>query len=130
MLARFEVRDKIIDFLNGSAKTPIKAFYPTAVAKYAQTSVSNVFPYLIDYTKTGELKLYWELRCSNFYCHQSIDFKRLDIYGEVDCQKCGTEFTINKKDFFPMFIITQSYKEYVQNKPAAIKKKQVLSLRN
>lgn len=129
MLAQFEIRDKVTDFLNLSAIAPIKGFYPTAVAKFAKTSVSEVFPYLIDYTKSGELYLYWELRCPNYYCHQSIDFNCLDVYGEVDCPKCGNEFIINEKDFFPRFIINQSYKEYVRSKSTTIKKKQVLSLK-
>lgn len=129
MLAQFEIRDKVTEFVNLSANASIKGFYPTAVAKFAKTTVPDIFPYLIDYTKTGELYLYWELRCPNFYCHQSIDFNHLDVYSEVECPKCGTEFILNEKDFFPTFIINQSYKEYVRSKSKTGKKKQVLLLK-
>lgn len=129
MLAQFEVRDKVTEFVQISAMAPVKGFYPTAVAKYAKSSVSDVFPYLIDYTKSGELVLIWELRCPAFNCHQNIDFSYLDIYDEVECPRCGTEFIINEQDFFPRFDLTQSYKEYVRSKSDFSKKKRVLSLR-
>ncbi|MBU5342265.1 hypothetical protein NST17_06980 [Caldifermentibacillus hisashii] len=127
MLAQFEIRDKVSEFVYKSAMAPVKGFYPTAVAKFAKTSVSNVFPYLIDYTKSGELALLWELRCPDFNCHQTIDFNHLNINDEVECPKCGMNFIISERDFFLRFDFNQSYKDYIRKKS---KKKQVFTLRN
>lgn len=130
MMAQYEIRDKITDFVKMAASAPIKSFYPTAVAKHVNTSVERVFPLLIDFTKSGELILVWELRCPEFHCHHIIDTVDLSIGNEIDCAKCGFEFFISETDFFPRLDINQSYKDYIRQRKNTSKKKQVLSLRN
>lgn len=130
MIPSYEIRDKVTEFVKMAAIAPVAGFYPTAVAKHANASVGIVFPFLIDFTKSGELNLVWELRCPDFDCHHEIDIVDLSIGNEVDCPKCGFEFFIKETDFFPRFDIDQDYKGYIRQKENFSKKKQVLSLRN
>lgn len=74
MVAQFEKRDKVFEFVEKIATAHVKSFYPTAVAKYANTSVEEVFPYLMNLTNSEELSLVWELRCPDLYCTQTIGY--------------------------------------------------------
>ncbi|GAA0428929.1 hypothetical protein GCM10008983_01560 [Lentibacillus halophilus] len=132
MVAQFEIRDKVLEFVQMATLSPVKGFYPTSAAKYVNTSVQTVFPYLIDLVKTEELILVWELRCPNFDCNKTINdskFESISIDDEMECPKCGYEFEVSNKDFFPRFDISSSYKEYLNKKDDnSGKKKRVFSL--
>lgn len=130
MVAQFKIRDKVSEFVEMSAVAPVKCFYPTAVAKFAEYSITDVFPFLMDLTKSGELSLKWELRCPEYHCNQKINNENVEINDEVECPKCGYEFIVNENDLYPRFDINHSYKQYMRDKYTFDKKKSILTLRS
>lgn len=121
MVAQYEIRDKVLEYIEMLAMSPVKSFYPTAVAKYVNTPVKDIFPHLIDLVKVDELYLKWEVRCPDFDCHQTIgeinDYQKFEEEA-LSCPRCGTEFVLNEKDIFPRFDLNPSYKEYIRRKNA------------
>ncbi|MCT1901871.1 hypothetical protein [Oceanobacillus sojae] len=121
MVAQYEIRDKVLEYIEMLAMSPVKSFYPTAVAKYVNTPVKDIFPHLIDLVKVDELYLKWEVRCPGFDCHQTIgevDLNQQLEREELSCPRCGTEFELSEKDIFPRFDFNPSYKEYIRRKNA------------
>jgi hypothetical protein len=113
-MQRFMVKDKVNEFVKTAAlSSQIKAFYPAAVATYANTSVDIVFPELLGYVATGELELNWQLRCPNLDCINIIAKDTAKIGDEEMCNKCGNEFEVTQNDLFPIFAVTKEYKDYV-----------------
>ncbi|GIO24119.1 hypothetical protein [Oceanobacillus sp. J11TS1] len=133
MVAQYEIRDKVLEYIEMLAMSPVKSLYPTAVAKYVNTPVKDIFPHLIDLVKVDELHLKWEIRCLNFDCHQTVcevDTRNQLESEELSCPKCGHEFGLNERDIFPRFDLNPSYKEYIRRKKVekTLIDKQALSL--
>lgn len=123
-MEEFEIEDKIRDFIKNVALGPVKGFYPSAAARYANISTDKAFNYLLRAVDQGALKLKWELRCPQFGCYKMIKLSSSNEVGNnyVCCPFCGLEFEPKITDFFPRFEINVAYKKYELNK---IKKKTV-----
>jgi hypothetical protein len=128
-LSQLLVKRKVNEFVDIVAASAVNAFYPTAVAKYAKTSVENVFKYLLSFTQSGELELKWELRCPDFLCGNTLDVTNKQVNNEdiVSCPKCGIEFEVSAHDFFPVFVITEEMKRIVREEK--LKKNRITTLK-
>ncbi|MBY6272745.1 MAG: hypothetical protein CW346_11110 [Bacillaceae bacterium] len=133
MVSQIKIKRKVNEFVECAAASYIKGFYPTAAAKYAETSVEEVFKYLVDLTKTGELELKWELRCPDFTCGKIIDVsidRNEALNDTILCPKCGKEFDVNIRDFYPVFMITNQFKEIIREERSKKKVCPLLLLKN
>lgn len=119
--------EKFIELL---AFSTVKSFYPTAVLKYAQIdSLDAVFDFLVRCVEDGELKLIWEVKCTNdeMICARKIlkvNQKETVLNKNVCCDICGKEFTVTNYDLFPSFEITQEFRELIRED---LKKKDLFS---
>ncbi|MBD8026731.1 hypothetical protein H9636_08675 [Ureibacillus sp. Re31] len=131
MSVNLKEKREIQNFVELLAFSTVSSFYPTAVLKYANaTSLESVFEYLLRLVEEGELKLKWELKCSNeeLICARKIikvDNKEDIIDNEFNCDICGNTFLASYYNLFPTFEITPEYRELVRGD---FKKKQDLRL--
>lgn len=129
MAVDLKERREIQKFVELLAFSTVSSFYPTAAVKYSKaTSLEDVFDYLQRLVEEGELKLAWEVKCSNdeLICARKIltvDEKEKAINKEVCCDICGNTFSVSIYNIFPVFKITPEYREIVRED---FKKKQDL----
>lgn len=95
---------------------PLKKFYPTAVEKQTGLPLHIVFEYLLKLVTSGKLDLQWELRCPNYSCVRTIRvYDELPTeLGFMECPICGEEIEITPDMLFPVFRISQGYKEHIR----------------
>lgn len=131
MSVNLKEKREIQNFVELLAFSTVSSFYPSAVFKYANaTSLESVFDYLLRLVEEGELKLKWELKCSNeeLICARKIvkvDTKEDVINNEFSCDICGNTFLASYYNLFPTFEITPEYRELIRGD---FKKKQDLRL--
>nr|WP_289038305.1 hypothetical protein [uncultured Allobacillus sp.] len=122
----FLLRNKVNEFIKTVALGQVKAFYPSAVAKYTKTSSNQVFPKLINSAQNEEIELLWEVRCPDFECGNIVDVsKEKNFDHNLICDKCGNEFKTMELDFFPRFVINPYYKEALREADSDKKKQQI-----
>lgn len=120
MTVNLKERRELNNFLELLAFSTVKKFYPTAALKYADvSSLENVYDYLLDCVDSGELKIAWEVKCSNedMLCTRKIDEvenKNSILNEEVLCDICGKEFSVTPLDLYPFFEITSEFREIVR----------------
>jgi hypothetical protein len=113
MTVSLKERRELNKFLELLAFSAVKKFYPTAALKYAGvSSLENVYDFLLDCVESGELKIAWEVRCSNedMLCARNIVVvkdKNSVLNTEVTCDICGKEFSVTPLDLYPFFEITK-----------------------
>lgn len=112
MAVDFEVRDKLNEFLPEIAILPVAKFSPSKFAKYADITISESFNLLLQYVDTNELILIWELRCPN--CHRILDISK--SLTEEECIYCEEALDITANNLYPMFKISDKYKEHLKIK--------------
>ncbi|TCI24833.1 hypothetical protein EVJ30_13925 [Exiguobacterium sp. SH5S13] len=118
------------EYVDTIARSPIIRFYPTAVAKYAKTSPSRTFKYLIEMAEEGRLNLLWELRCPNYECLRTIQISKnaSDFPVEFTCRTCGEFYEVDESMYFPAFEVNSEYKKFIRESSATSTKKKTLSL--
>lgn len=105
------------DWIDEIAALKVKRFYPTAVAKDTSLPLKEVFQYLLEAVKEGKLNLLWEIRCPNLECVRSIMFSpEKMVSGEITCPVCGELIEITPDIVFPVFEVTNAYKERMTQK--------------
>lgn len=113
MNAKWDVNDWIDDI----AALKVKKFYPTAVARDTSLPLKEVFEYLLEAVKDGKLNLFWEIRCPNLECIRTIEISpEKDIAGGIVCPLCGELIEITPDIIFPVFEVTDEYKERIKQK--------------
>lgn len=131
MSVNLKEKREIQNFVELLAFSTVSSFYPTAVLKYVNTtSLESVFNYLLRLVEEGELRLKWELKCSNeeLMCARKITrvYNKEDVIGnEFNCDICGNTFLASYYNLFPTFEITTEYRKLVRDD---FKKKQDLRL--
>jgi hypothetical protein len=127
LLTEWEVEDMIRDVVQEIAENKVAKFYPTFVAKATHLPLNTVYGYLLQMVKTGRLILKWEIRCEN--CYRNIDsVPEFDEYldQEISCKWCGHDTFITREHIFPVFAISEKYKEKARQGKENIKKKKSL----
>lgn len=107
---------RINKYLETISLSPIKRFYPSAVAKYADVPLDTAFRHLIELVDQGELKLVWELRCPEYFCLRTLntfEASKSDL-DMAFCPKCGKDFEVMPEDFVPSFEINPYFRDYVR----------------
>ncbi|MGV2874417.1 hypothetical protein ROU88_00905 [Macrococcus capreoli] len=112
MVIDFQIREKLNIFLVEMSKLPISKFSPSVFSKYANVSIDDSFNLLLEYVKTKELILTWELRCPN--CNRVLDISK--SINDEQCLYCEEELDITQNDLFPVFNISEDYKEFLKRK--------------
>jgi hypothetical protein len=121
MVANWKVKRQVDEFVELLAVSPVEQFYPTSIPKYtSDVSLEAAFDYLLKLCETGELQLLWEVKCPG----DDIEFclRRLDIapdYHKVlnkdySCDICGRESCVDKNHIFPVFKISDDYRNYLR----------------
>lgn len=115
MQSKLKAKRKVREFVDSVALSIVKAFYPSAAAKYANIPLDEAFTYLLEMVDNDELILKWELRCPNFSCVHTIDFydTRL-LLGEILCPKCGEEFDVTPNDYYPVFELQPELRDIIR----------------
>ncbi|WP_313428339.1 hypothetical protein [Siminovitchia terrae] len=120
MTVNLKEKRALSNFLELLAFSSVKKFYPTAALKYTQvSSIENIYDFLLDCVDSGELKIAWEVKCTNenMICARKIndvDDKNTILNEDVMCDLCGHEFTVSPLDVYPYFEITNEYRELVR----------------
>jgi hypothetical protein len=117
----WKAKRDINQFVDNVAYSPIRRFYPTSAAKYADVSLELAFKLLMDLTDSGELHLVWELRCPDYSCARTVlvSPEENGFPDEIRCV-CGSYFEVQPKYVLPAFEIDEEYRNEIRSK----KKKQ------
>lgn len=114
MSINFKTRELANDFINKIAVSRIDSFSPSKFAKYAELTIDEAFNFLMEYVKTEELMIVWELRCPD--CNKKLSINDAENYEEYVCCFCQEEFDITKNDLYPKFKISPEYKKHIYEK--------------
>lgn len=121
MVAGWKVKKQIDEFVELLAVSSVQQFYPTSIPKYASdVSLEVAFDYLLKLCETGELQLLWEAKCPGGnveFCLRRLDitcdYQKL-LNNEYICDICGREIRLDKNHIFPVFKISDDYREYLR----------------
>lgn len=114
MSINFKTRELANEFIKKIAVSKIESFSPGKFAKYAELSIDEAFNFLMEYVKTEELIIVWELRCPN--CNKKLSINEVNNYEEYVCSFCQEEFDITQNDLYPKFKISPEYKKHIYEK--------------
>ncbi|MBY0145102.1 hypothetical protein [Neobacillus niacini] len=120
MTVNLKEKRELNNFLELLAFSSVKKFYPTAALKYTKvSSLEDVYDFLLDCVESGELKIAWEVKCTNekMICARKIndiEDKNSILNKEVMCDICGHEFTIAPFDLYPYFKITNEFRDLIR----------------
>lgn len=121
MTVNLKEKREINKFLELLAFSSIKKFHPTAVLKYTNiSSLENLYDYFLDLVESGELYIKWEVKCTNedIICARTIEVvatRKEVLNKDVMCDICGHEFTVTPLDLFPVFEVTNDFRELVRD---------------
>ncbi|EPY7701423.1 hypothetical protein [Bacillus paranthracis] len=114
---------EIDNWIDRKAKSFIKSFYPTVVARETELPLPIVFERLLSHAKDEKLILKWEVRCPDcFYTVTILDEFPMSIPPTIFCHHCQDEVEFTFENIFPMFEIDPEYKNYVRSQEAQKKK--------
>ena len=99
-----------IDYwVEATAASVIRRFYPSIVAKELSIPMNIVFDKLVDMVKDGKLELQWEVLCPE--CHRACSMshsQKAELNQEYECLE-GHHFIVTMDDIIPSFKITDYY---------------------
>ncbi|MGA3677835.1 hypothetical protein [Lysinibacillus agricola] len=114
MTSKFELRERIDEFLEALSLNRVDRFYPSALSKYLNVTPGEAFNLLLERAgNEDQLILLWEIRCSE--CYRTIEVSKEPMHEEYDCM-CGEEVEISQNNLFPVFKINPIFKDYLKKK--------------
>jgi len=95
-----------------AAQTPIKRFYPTAVAKSISLPINIIFDHLLKLVDQQKVALLWEVRCP--VCYSTvINSEPLQYGDELICSR-GHRFEFSNDIIFPAFEFNPEYRDFLR----------------
>ena len=106
------VIDSLIEQL--ALQNRIKSFYPSYVCKAVNLPLNEVLEKLNFLTEGGYIELQFEIRCDNLDILGNVENYSECIGKKIYCINCGQEVEITLNNIFPIYYISDSYRNYVK----------------
>lgn len=105
------------DWITEVATLPVTFFYPSAVATDTALPLDEVFQYLLEAVNQKKLNLLWEIRCPGYSCRRSILTSANESFSKfISCPGCVEELEVIDQNIYPVFEITEAYRERAKKK--------------
>lgn len=96
-------------------KERIKSFYPQTLSRRLGIPLDLVVLELPKLVEEGCIKLRYEIRCNDDLCTLDTVDNYMDVLDtKMFCYQCGEEIDILLSNIYPIYYITDDYKEYVK----------------
>ncbi|MEN6325765.1 MAG: hypothetical protein ABFD18_06125 [Syntrophomonas sp.] len=105
--------EKVDNWVNNAALTPIEGFTPSAVAKNVELPIEEVYARLTKLVAEEKIIQLFELRCPqcfNKLCELTIPKFNKTCY----CLDCDKDIEVNLDMFSPFFTFNSEYREYLR----------------
>lgn len=114
-----------VDFwVEGRARSLIKSFYPTIVARDIELPLELVFERLMELSDDKKLLLKWEARCPE--CHYTIntfdDFPLVKPGDSLFCSRCHDEIEMDLDYIYPVFELAPAFRKSIRERDNQKKK--------
>lgn len=98
-------------------KSRIISFYPEAISRKLKIQLDLTIIELNKLCDDGYLDLYYEIKClDNFDLVITVpDYKKY-LGKEIVCEHCGCEFEVGYNNIYPVYRISEQYREYLKKK--------------
>ncbi len=104
---------KYVEKLAASGR--VKSFRPEAVSRELGLPLEIVMIELLKIKEEGKIKLNYEVRCLPHLDTLTKVDSGEEIVGKREfCAKCGKDIEITLKNLYPIFNITDEYKEFLK----------------
>ncbi|GAV21627.1 hypothetical protein [Carboxydothermus pertinax] len=100
-------------WVDEAALSAIKMFYPTALTRNISLPLSEIFKHLLFLVEQKKLEVVYDIRCPECYATVNIVNSCVASGDIIECP-LGHEFELTADVIFPVFKISESYKEYVR----------------
>lgn len=101
------------NFVSYIAKeTDIEYFYPTAVADNLNMSLRKAFAALLNIVDNKKLIMFWEFKCPR--CGESIRWPQLPWGPMFLCPHCEHEVNYDLSYFYPVFVLNEAYRNAIK----------------
>lgn len=95
-----------------AAHTPIKRFYPTAIASVVSLPISTIFDQLLKLAEQKKVNVFWEVRCPE--CYSTVLTSEPLQFGDSLVCSIGHEIEFSSEIIFPAFELNSEYRDFIQ----------------
>ena len=108
----------IKDYVKSLAqKERVKSFYPHTISRKLNIPLELVVLELPKLIEEGCIELKYEIRCTNdLTTRNTVDNYKELLNTTVFCDHCGEDIELSYNNVYPIYFITDEYKEYVKKK--------------
>lgn len=118
-MAKFNVNSaQIEDYVKEVAQKPrIKSFYPQTVSRKLNIPLDIVTIELLNLIEEGKIDLKYQIRClDDLNTIRVVDEYKSILNKEICCDICGLNVKVTYSNIYPVYYISEEYREYVKKK--------------
>ena len=98
-------------------KSRMISFYPEAISRKLSIQLDLTIIELNKLCETGIIDLKYEIKClDNFDLVETVLDYREYLGRSITCNQCGKVFEVGYNNIYPVYYITDAYREYVKKK--------------